>query len=61
MHVSIDDTCTACGLCSDSCPEVFALGDVIAEVLMDEIPPEYEAAVEEAAEECPAMAIVIEE
>ena len=26
MKVSIEDTCTACGLCCDTCPEVFEIG-----------------------------------
>ena len=59
MKVRIDDSCTACGLCCETCPEVFDLGDVIAEVLVDEVPPECEVAAHEAAEECPVMAIII--
>jgi len=59
MQVSIEDTCTACGLCCETCPEVFELGDVIAEVIVDEVPPECEDSANEAAEECPVEAIVI--
>jgi len=59
MQVKIEDTCTACGLCCETCPEVFRLGDVMAEVIIDEVPPEYEDSVQEAAEECPVEAIVI--
>jgi len=61
MIVTIEDTCTACGLCADTCPEVFELGDEIAQVLLDDIPQEYEEAVEQAAEECPVEAIIIHE
>ena len=61
MQVRIEDTCTACGLCSDICPEVFALGDMMAEVIGSEVPPEHEDAVREAAEECPVEAIVVVE
>lgn len=61
MQVRIEDTCTACGLCCDTCPEVFVLGDVIAEVILDEVPPEYQASAREAAEECPVEAIIIDE
>jgi len=40
MRAFIDDTCTACGLCEDTCPEVFQLGDRdIAEVVADPVPP----------------------
>ncbi len=61
MQVRIEDTCTACGLCCDTCPEVFSLGDVIAEVIADEVPPECEDSAREAAEDCPVEAIIIDE
>ena len=61
MQVRIEDACTACGLCSETCPEVFELGDLIAEVIVDEVPPEFEDSVHEAAEECPVQAIIVEE
>jgi len=60
MIVRIEDTCTACGLCVDTCPEVFKLGDDMAQVIIDEVPEEYEDAVQEAAEECPVEAIIVE-
>lgn len=60
MKVSIEDTCTACGLCVDTCPEVFEMGDTVAEVTVDEVPAEYEDAVQQAADECPVEAIVVE-
>jgi ferredoxin len=59
MKARIEDTCTACGLCCDTCPEVFEMGDVMAVVIVDEVPPEYEAAAQQAADECPVEAIVI--
>ena len=62
MKVKIDaDLCTACGLCSDSVPEVFKMGDEVAEVIVDEVPAELEDSVREAAEDCPVEAIIIEE
>jgi len=60
MRVRIEDTCTACELCVDTCPEVFELGDETAQVIVDEVPAEHEEAVEQAAEECPVEAIIIE-
>ncbi len=60
MKVRIEDTCTACGLCCDTCPEVFSMGADMAEVIVDEVPAEYEAAVQQAAEECPVEAIVVD-
>ena len=60
MKVRIDDTCTACGLCVDTCPDVFEMGEDIAEVKVDEVPAEHEDAVQQAADECPAEAITVE-
>jgi len=60
MRARVEDTCTACGLCVDTCPEVFEMGDETAEVIVDEIPPEHEDAVQQAADECPVEAIIIE-
>jgi ferredoxin len=61
MKVHITDDCIACGLCVDTCPEVFQLGEDYAEVEVDEVPEEYQDAVLQAAEECPTEAIVVEE
>ena len=60
MKVRIEDTCTACGLCCDTCPEVFEMGDDLATVIVDEVPPEYQDATEQAADECPVEAIIVE-
>jgi ferredoxin len=60
MRVKIEDTCTACGLCVDTCPDVFQMGSDIAEVIVDEVPAEFEDAVQQAADECPIEAIVVE-
>ncbi|MHC4237541.1 MAG: ferredoxin [Planctomycetota bacterium] len=60
MKIRIEDSCTACGLCVDTCPEVFAIGDHIAEVIVDKVPPESEDAAPQAARECPVEAIIVE-
>ena len=60
MTVRIEDSCTGCGLCVDTCPEVFQRGSEKAEVIVDEVPPELEDAVQQALDECPAEAITIE-
>ncbi len=60
MTVTIEDSCTACGLCVDACPEVFQMGLEIAEVAVDEVSPELEEAVQQAADECPVEAIIVE-
>jgi ferredoxin len=60
MKVRIEDTCTACGLCVDTCPEVFEMGDEMAQVIVEEVPAEYEDAVQQATDECPVEAIIVE-
>jgi ferredoxin len=60
MKVRIDDSCTACGLCVETCPEVFRMSDEIAEVIVDEVPPQFEDAVQQAADECPVESIIVE-
>lgn len=58
MKVRIEDTCTACGLCCDTCPEVFEMGDEMATVIVDEVPGPLEEAVQQAIDECPVSAII---
>jgi ferredoxin len=60
MKVRIEDNCTACGLCVDTCLDVFTMGDQTAEVLVDVVPPELEELVQQAADECPVEAIIVE-
>ena len=60
MRVRIEDTCTCCGLCVDTCPDVFDMGPDIAEVIVDDVPAEHEDAAQQAADECPVEAIIIE-
>ncbi len=60
MKVRIEDTCTACGLCVDTCPDVFEMGSDIAQVTVDEVPSEFEEAAQQAADECPAEVIIVE-
>ena len=61
MKVRIDeDACTACELCVDTCPDVFEMGSDVAQVTVDAVPSEFEEAVQQAADECPAEAIIVE-
>ena len=60
MKVRVEDSCTLCGMCVDICPEVFVLGDMVAEVIDSGISPESEDLIQEAADECPVEAIVID-
>lgn len=62
MKAHIDqDLCTGCGLCSDTCPEVFEIEDDIAKVLMEEIPDDAADTCREATDNCPVEAITLEE
>ena len=62
MKVRIDsDNCTGCGLCVDSVPDVFKMGEETAEAMSPNVPVRFEDAVQEAADDCPTEAIIIEE
>jgi ferredoxin len=62
MKVTVDEeTCIGCGVCSDTCPEVFELNDDKARVKVSEVPKDAAATCREAAENCPVEAIQIEE
>ena len=61
MKVRINaDDCTGCGLCVDSVPQVFAMGDDTAQVIKRDVPANLENDVQEAAENCPTTAIIVE-
>ena len=55
-----EETCTGCGLCEQTCPEVFEMEADIAKVKVDTVPGEYEDTCQEAADSCPVEAISIE-
>ena len=57
--VTVDDECTACGLCEDICPEVFTVDD-ISTVNEDVNLNEYEEQIKQAVEECPVEVITVE-
>lgn len=60
MKARVTEDCIACGRCVEICPEVFEMGEDLAQVKVDEIPAEFEEASQEAADECPTSAIIIE-
>lgn len=60
MKARVTDDCISCSRCVEICPEVFEMGDDKAFAKVDVVPPQHEAAAQEAAEECPTSAIVIE-
>jgi ferredoxin len=61
MKAVVDpDLCIGCGLCEETCPEVFRLGeDGIAHVIDEDPPAETYADIQEAAEICPTAAITV--
>jgi len=62
MKATVDkETCLGCGLCTETCPEVFELDGAVSVVKCETVPPEAEATCREAAEACPAAAIAITE
>ena len=63
MKVRITEECMGDRRCNDLCPEVFEYDEdeLKSRVKFDKIPEEYKAIVRQAAEECGAQAIIIEE
>jgi ferredoxin len=60
MKVRIDaDLCQGHAMCALACPELFKLSDEDGHsyVESDDVPPEFEAAVEKAVRSCPEGAI----
>lgn len=53
--------CISCGLCVETCPEVFRMGeDGVAEVHQENVPKEAEESAIEAQEGCPVSVITVE-
>ena len=62
MRVTVDEeTCIGCGLCAETCPEVFEMNDDKARVKVDEVPEDVTKPCKEATENCPVEAIEMEE
>lgn len=61
MKAQVDrDLCIGCSLCAEICPAVFQMGgDMIAKVIVDEVPREVLAQAEDAASSCPVNAITL--
>jgi len=60
VRVWIEEGCTECGVCEETCPEVFRLGDEGAEVIEGADLVANEDALKQAAEECPVEIIMFE-
>ena len=58
MITKIDpELCSSCGLCVDSCPDLYELGDEAAVVIVDTVPADQEDCAIDAEENCPDEAI----
>lgn len=62
MKAKIDrGGCIGCGLCAETCPEVFRMAeDGLAEAYLEDVPAEAEGKAVEAQESCPASVITVE-
>ena len=57
MRTKIDpDLCISCGLCVDTCPDIYEMQDV-ASVITDPVPADKEKCALEAEQDCPTDAI----
>ena len=62
MKAVVDkDACTGCGLCVETCPDVFEMQDDTAAVKGDAIPSGAEDSAKQAADDCPSEAITIQD
>lgn len=61
MKAIVDaDACIGCGLCADTCAEVFKMEDDKAIVVAGNIPDAVSDSCQEAADSCPTDAIKVE-
>ncbi len=60
MKAEVDqNVCTGCGLCPETCPEVFEMDGDTAKVKVKLVPKQAESTCREAMEGCPVEAISI--
>lgn len=57
MKFSVNDSCIGCGLCANTCPEVFHMDDGHAVAAPGSVSPALEPSARDAMESCPVNAI----
>lgn len=61
MKFTVDqEACVGCGVCEAECPEVFEMVDDKAQVKLDPVPEEFQAAALSSEDACPVQAITHE-
>ena len=58
MKTKIDpELCTSCGLCVDTCPDLYEMSNESAVVIVETVPEDLDGCALEAEESCPVEAI----
>ena len=58
MKYHVNDACVGCGLCTETCPEVFSMGEAgFAVAIREEAPADALERAAAAADDCPVGAI----
>ena len=61
MKATVDqDGCISCGLCTETCPEVFRMGDDGLAEAYGEVTPDNASEAETARDNCPVSVITVE-